>query len=403
MSPKKRLSLLLETLEDRLTPSLTYTLDGAGNLTVSGTTANNVAITSTGAGVTVMDGVVPHTFVVTGNLTATISFTAAPTPGTPQLSYAPGVDTSGAVSLSATSFFATAANPSRVYVTSTGVNINGLLTVNNNAVANYDAIEGVNPAGFSHNGGGGSDTVTVGYNLDNATTGAVTVRGNVYAQNANLFGLGAETSGPAVVVQGITSITTHLAPGITFANPNNLDIAPETVLQGTLSASLNGPFQLFSTSGTQQSNVILQFGAGQVGSFFAGGGAPGSQTTFGNITEVFAAGASTLGVGNGVDFNGVVGGNISLIMGNGGNNVVFSHLHFGGSITYHGGSGGDNVTWFTSASALNASLYFAFGAGNDTFTLQNSNFKRLYADGGFGSNTLNSSVPISSNIIFKNF
>jgi hypothetical protein len=104
-----------------------------------------------------------------------------------------------------------------------------------------------------------------------------------------------------------------------------------------------------------------------------------------------------------VDFNGIVGGNISLVMGNGGNNVVFSHLHFGGSISYHGGNGGDSVTWFTTASAFNAALYFLFGAGDDTFTLNNSNFKSLYADGGFGTNTLITTVPLSSNMIFRHF
>src|SRR5947208_1294779 len=123
MSPKNRTSLIFEALEDRVTPSLTYTMDSAGDLTVTGTTPNNVAI------------------------------------------------------------------------------------------------EGFTPAGFNHNGNGGSDTVTVGYNLTDATTGAVTVRGNVYAQNTNIFGLGAETTGPAVVVQGLTSITTHNSAGITFANP----------------------------------------------------------------------------------------------------------------------------------------------------------------------------------------
>src|SRR5258707_2546373 len=122
MSPKSRTSLLLETLEDRVTPALTYMMNGAGDLTVTGTTANNVTITSTLAGVNVMDGVAPHLFAVTGNLTANISFTAAPTPLTPQLSYAPGAASSGAVSLTTTSFLATAANPPRVYVTGAGVN-----------------------------------------------------------------------------------------------------------------------------------------------------------------------------------------------------------------------------------------------------------------------------------------
>jgi hypothetical protein len=167
---------------------------------------------------------------------------------------------------------------------------------------------------------------------------------------------------------------------------------------------MNGPFQLFSTVGTQESNVILQFGAGQVASFFQGGavGLP-SQTTFGNVTEVFAAGATTNGAGNGVDFNGIVGGNISLVMGNGGNQVVFNHVQLGGSVNYHGGNGGDNVTWLADASAFNAALQFVFGAGDDTFTLNNSNFRSLYADGGFGSNTLITTVPISSPATFRNF
>lgn len=389
MSPKLRTRLLFETLEDRVTPSLTFTMDSAGDLTVTGTTPNNVAITSTAAGVTIMNGASSQLFAVTGNLTVNISFTAAPTPGTPQLSYSPGADTFGAVSLTATSFLSTAADPSLVYVTGSGANINGLLTVNNNALADYDAIEGVNPAGFSHNGNGGSDTVTIGYNLVNATTGAVTVRGNVYAQNTNLFGLGAETSGPAVDVQGLTTITTHNTSGITFSNPNNVDVAPETVLEGTLSVTLNGAFQFFQTQGTQESNVILQFGAGQVGSFFAGGGVGlPSQTTFGSITETFASGATTLGAGNGVSFNGVVGGNISLVMGNGGNNVAFNQLQLGGAVIYHGGNGGDNVDWGPNASAFNAALQFIFGSGNDTFTVESSSFKSLYADGGFGTNTL---------------
>jgi hypothetical protein len=403
MSPKTRINLSLESLEDRVTPSLTYHLDAAGDLTVTGTTPNNVAITSTAAGVTIMNGASKLTFVVTGNLTAKITFTKAPTLLTPQLSYSPGVDTFGDVSLSATSFFATAANPSRVYVTGAGVNINGALTVNNNAVADYDAVEGVNPAGFNHNGGGGSDTVTVGYNLDNGTTGAVTVRGNVSAQNTNLFGLGAEPGGPAVDVQGITSITTHLAPGITFANPNNLDIAPETVLEGTLVVRMNGAFQLFNTSGTQESNVILQFGAGQVGSFFAGGLGSPTQTTFGNITETFASGATTNGAGNGVSFNGVVGGNISLVMGNGGNHVAFNQTQFGGSLTYHGGNGGDNVDWGVDATAFNTAVRFIFGAGDDTFTIDSNSYKSLYADGGFGTNTLIANVPLTGIVTIKNF
>jgi hypothetical protein len=90
-------------------------------------------------------------------------------------------------------------------------------------------------------------------------------------------------------------------------------------------------------------------------------------------------------------------------MGNGGNTVRFDEVTIGGTVNFHGGSGGDSVDWGPAATALNGALQFIFGSGDDTFTVENSNFKSLYADGGFGTNTLITTVPISSPTTFKNF
>ena len=55
------------------------------------------------------------------------------------------------------------------------------------------------------------------------------------------------------------------------------------------------------------------------------------------------------------------------------------------------------------AVAPNAALLFLFGAGNDTFTVESAIFRSLYADGGFGTNTLVTIIPLTNTMTFRNF
>jgi len=389
MSPKNRTRLCLEALEDRAVPAVTYTLDGSGNLTVTGQTANpTYTITSTAVAVTIMDGLSSQMFVVAGNLTVNLQMTNA----APRFNYSPGVDSGGAVSLTVTSL-----GPLGLCAAGSvaGVNVLGPLSIttgganDNIDVSNLD-IHG----GLTVNSAGGFDTVVLGDNTlaPPCPIGPVTVQGNLTIQNGNLIGLGSLVGAPPVLIQGIANLSTDIAPGITLLNRNNIDIEPQVTIQGALIASMNGPFQLFSTQGVQQSSVVVQFGAGQILSTFQQ-----NQMTFGDVTVTAVAGSNFNGAvpGNGgMDFVGTIGGSVKVVAGNGRNDVAFRALIGGRQVSYFGGSGVDNVVWGFQSVALNAALSFNLNAGNDTMLVSNSNWSSALFDGGFGTDMFTATVPL---------
>jgi len=404
MSPKNRTRLVLEALEARAVPAVTYNLDGSGNLNITGQTTNpTFRITSDALGVTVMDGASTQSFVVTGNLTVNLQMTNA----SPRFDYTPGVDSSGSVSLTVSSF-----SPLEMCAAGSvaGVNVLGPLSITTGAANDNIDVSNLDIHGnLSVNSGAGYDTVIL---ADNTLTtvpacpvGPVTVEGNLTIQNGNLIGLGAIAglgATPPVLIQGIANLSTDNAPGLTGLMRNNIDIEPQVTIQGSLIATLNGAFELFSTQGVQQSSVVVQFGAGQILSSFMP-----NQQTFGDVTVTAPAGASfnnAIAFPNvgGMDFNGLIGGNLKIVTGNGRNDVAINAAIFGRSVSYFGGAGVDNVNWGTTASAPGAALSISLNAGNDSMKVSNSNWLSAVFDGGFGTDIFTATVPLS-HLTIKNF
>ena len=93
--------------------------------------------------------------------------------------------------------------------------------------------------------------------------------------------------------------------------------------------------------------------------------------------------------------------------GNGRNDVAFHATILGNSVSYYGGAGIDNVKWgadlFGVASAWNAGINFNLNAGNDTMTVQDSNWTSALFDGGFGTNVFSSTVALNPRTTVKNY
>jgi hypothetical protein len=368
----------MESLEDRLTPALSY-MFGAGSLYVQGSTANpTVTVTSNAAGVTVTDGASSHTFAVTANLSVSIQMTAA----TPTFNYDPGVDANGTVSLNVRTLTGVTLNVAGT----ANVNINGPLMITTGAGNDSINIDNVNPASLIVNSGAGYDTVLVGYNAP------VTVRGPVIATNINLFGLGNNNlAGPPVVVQGFVHASTDFSNNI-----NDVDIENETTIQGSVFANLVGAHETLGLAGTVLGNLFTSMsGRSNDNAVFIFDGA----TVVGSTTISAAGGASTTtSIGT-----ATLGGTVSAVMGNGSNVFSIRATVLGSSISYVGGAGDNSVIYATGASAPGAHLFVKLGNGTNSFTLDSNDLASAAIVGGFGMNTFNSSVTINFPIAMSNF
>jgi hypothetical protein len=354
----------LESLEDRLTPALSYVL-GGGSLFVLGSTANaTVTVTSNAGGVTVADGAsTSPTFAVTGSLNVFIQMSAA----NPVFNYDPGVAATGTVNLNVNS-------PSNVKLNVAGtsnVNINGTLFITTGAGDDSVNIDNVNPAGLVLNTGAGYDTVLVGYNAP------VTVRGGITATNVNLFGLGNNNmAGPPVVVQGFVHVSTDIGSLI-----NDVDIEPGVTIAGSLITHVNGVDATFAMAGAVGGDAITTLGAGPNRlAFIAQNGSVGGNVVF------TAAKSSSSNVG----VDGFVGGNVTVALGDGTNTFSFSAQMLGTSVTYIGGAGNDTVLVpFSGTNAPNTRLFALLGGGNNVFAIDGNGIASAFVLGSLGStNTL---------------
>jgi hypothetical protein len=375
----KNLHPCLEALEDRLTPALTYVLDAAGNLTVTGTTVNPTLTITEAAGnsVTIMDGASSNTFAVPGNLNVNVTSLNA----VYLVTYNVGGTVLGNVSLSARSLGLV-----DVSVNGTGGSIHGNLTLK---TGGGDDLVGVNAFGagspltvagsLSVDTGAGNDFLVLG------GIGDVTVGGNLFAYNVNtlLFGASTETVG------GFTHITTDTN---TSGGANLVSTSATTTMAGDL---------FFTGTNASTNDVVLNGTVG--GRLFASLGNGAADSLVAAATSVVGGSAFIQG-GNGGDsvtLLGSVFGNLSLILGNGGNTVIVGGTVGGTSISYLGGSGGDTFTYAASAPA--ARLTGIFGAGDDTFNLDSNSLASAYLNGGAGTNTFNPSVTINFPITLVNF
>lgn len=112
----------------------------------------------------------------------------------------------------------------------------------------------------------------------------------------------------------------------------------------------------------------------------------------GNLTVLGGSGFDSWGL-----FTGVVGGSVYANLGDGDNLLNFDGTVNGRSFVYVGGIGQDAVTFGFTAIAGHARTMVSLGLGNDTFILQTSVIRSLFADFGFGDdtffNTIGSSFP----------
>jgi hypothetical protein len=369
----------LEVLEDRLTPSLTYILDAAGNLSVFGTTANAMLTFTENAGnaVTVMDGASTKMFAVTGNLTVNVKGTS---PGfTLALSLA--ANTAGNVSLTAGSLTGVTVDVDATAVSTITGNL-GIKTGSTNDFVNVNAISGTGVLTVAGNTcidtGAGNDTVFLG------GTGDVSLHGNLAAYNVNLLLFG----GTNISVGGLTNVTTDNAPPFT----NLVSTSPTTTLGGMFLFTGAGPTNLL-LNGPVAGRVLANMGNGANNVFVLGGTA----TVGGNVNVIGGNGGDTATVATG----SVIDGNFSMIVGNGTNNLVFDGTLLGTSISYYGGSGPDTVSYF--GTAPGARFTALLGPGDDTFILSSNSLGSAFLDGGFGTNTFLSSVIINFPITLLNF
>jgi hypothetical protein len=361
----------LEALEDRLTPSLSYSLNH-GTLSVTGSTASTtVTVTSTGNSVTVNDGGATQTFTVTHDLLFNIQMTAA----TPTFNYDPGAAAPGNVRLKVLSNAALTLNVAG----KTDVDINGRLSVTTGAGNDTVSIDDVNPDSLKINTGAGQDTVLIGFNSP------VTVRGNLTARKVNLIGLGV-LNGPAVTVNGDVSISTDVTAGITFQEPNNVDIENHTTIKGDLSANLNGAFELFSTMGVVKGNADVDFSVGSDEALFQDGSSVGGDTYVNAVGKA----STTISVGL-----ATFGGNLDVDLGNGDNVFVFHGTLKGRSLSYEGGNGADSVTIAKEASLTKANLSVDLGSGTNSFTLNSNLIRKAEIEAQGTGTTLNLNVPIT--------
>ncbi len=367
---------LLEVLEDRLTPALTYAF-GGGGLTVLGTTANaTVTVTSTAGGVTVTDGATSNTFAVTGSLTVLIQMTAA----NPTLNYNPGATANGTVTLNVNSTSGVTLNVAGT----TNVNINGPLLITTGAGNDSINVDNVNPTALVINSGAGYDTVLVGYN------GPVTVRGPVVASNVNLFGLGNNNlDGPPVVVQGLVNATTDFSN-----NVNDIDVEPEATIRGDFFASELGAHETVSMAGTVLGSLFATLGNSADNEVLI----PDGATVGGNVLITANPGAGTVtSIGA-----ATIGGTVTANMGNGANVFAIHAKVLGASIAYFGGTGADDVSFDTGASAPGAHLFVNLGNGTNSFALNSNDLGAAVINGGFGTNSVTSSVPVTFPVSMSN-
>jgi hypothetical protein len=370
---------LLEVLEDRLTPSLTFTTHH-GSLTVTGSTASaTVTVTSAGNSVTVNDGGTAQTITVTKNLTFNIQMTAA----APTFNYDPGATAPGDVTLKVLS----AAGLTLKAAGTSSVDVNGELSITTGKGNDSVSVDNLNPAGLDINTGGGQDFVFIGFN------NPVTVRGDLEARNVNLIGLGA-LNGPAVTIEGSADISTDVVPGITFNMPNNIDIENHTTIQENLYAELDGPFEVFSSQGATNGNVDVNLGNGSNLALFQDGYSVGGNVSVsarGNASTTVSVGSAT------------IGGNFDANLGNGDNTLVFHATLLGRSFSYKGGKGTDSVTLASDASLTDARVRVNLGAGDDTFTLNTGDVRSVFANGGPGNDVANINVPVTFDLKLVNF
>ena len=360
----------LELLEDRLTPSLTYIFDAAGDLSVTGTTVNpTLTITEApGNAVTVMDGASSKTFAVTGNLNVNVLSLNA----LYLVTYNVGGTVLGNVSLNARSL----GSVDMLVGGTAASTINGSLTLKTGggddlvSINAFGGTAALTVAGsLTVDTGGGTDTLAIGGAAN------VAVGGNLFAYNVNTMFFGSSTE----TVGGLTYITTDAN---TLGGFNSISTSTTTTMAGNL----------FLT-GSNASQLIVLLEGTVAGRLFAtlGNGAGSELVNEGTVLDsVYVSGGSG---GDVVVLGGTVGGNVAMTMGNGGNNVSLTGTVGGTSISYYGGNGGDTFT-FAAINAAGAHLTAIFGNGNDTVNFSSTSLASAYLNGGFGTNTFSTSLGL---------
>jgi hypothetical protein len=387
MKSRNRTRLNVELLEDRLTPSLTIATDAFGNLTIAGT---------------------------------------------------PDPDP---------------ANPGQTLP----------ITINESAQNMYQIFEGTNQVGgpaavfFAPNGlnvnfaqSSLNDSVTVVLN-GNTVNGNVSINTGAGADSASITGPG--SVGGNVTMTGVTGIPTAAFNGAAVAVVNTLDTVNIGGSFTLNSASKSFPLSFQMPTTSIGGNFTIQEGNGSANILFFAGNSIGGNLTIGlgngafnnTLLNATIGGSVTYTGGSGVDTvtligtvgrsvtlnlgsnlgpmsalanNGftenpgsVIGGNLSVLGGIGGNAVTVSGLVAGsayfnlnsagtagssltfdgfinGPVTYIGGAAVDTILFqgMTNNSAAN----FQLGAGADVFTLgPNTNLTSLFIDFGPGVDMFN--------------
>lgn len=379
----KSLKPFLEQLEDRWQPALLLQLNASGNLTgIFGTPNGTVILLQTGDNqFEIMEGANDlGTYSVVGNLRVSLGNSVAPAPA--------------------------------LVVDLGGFEFGGNMDLTTgNATNGYDVLvsNGTIDGNLNVTTGNGPDSVIIG------GEGGVTVDGNTSVNTANgadTVLLTGSTFDGNVTVRGANTFTTDSNIGGFFTFDSSRESLPTTVdttgsdIAGTAVITTSAAADVVNLGGNVSGNAIVNLGNGANTLNF---GAGGDATVLGNMTVTAGSGNDVFNFGGGgsdsIGFgSALIGGNLTIVGGNGFNQATFTNATvLGNSLTYVGGNGVDFFT-VNGLTAPGARLTAILGNGNDVVTWNALPvLASAYLDGGYGTNTFNSPNAINFPIILRNF
>lgn len=418
---KNRCRLVLEHLEDRLTPAFSAMGDGMGNVILTQTAIDGGATVTVGAGgaVTWQDNSVAAPFPA-GTVANNLTINLMPNSGAASILYVnlndPAVN----------GLTINASNGARTIAFNGTVNsIGGNLRVTTGTDS-----QTLNLANGTQFTAGGSAYIDLGSQGDTLLTGSgisvgtsLTLRGvNTYDNTGSTFMVGSlsvlnntETEANTLALSGMPFIAGPLSyqggsstDSITLTNAFiqgnaniNLGSVPNTGIPATStqSVTVNGASFLgnglsVTGSGFGINNVTVGGAANVSGmtniNFYSSIATNNftftSSGAMGGLSYLGGLGADSVALNAG----GTVTGSVYMNMGDGTNNAtIASLLGTNANITYYGGAGADSVNFNSAAGSARVRLMALLGAGNDTFSLNSQLLSYLYVNFGTGTKTMN--------------
>lgn len=372
--------IAIEGLESRIAPAALSARFSAGLLTIAGDPlAGNVDIVETAGSFEVFDGTTSlGTFTGVKNIRASIqgnaNINANLTDG--GISGSLKVSATGAATLALTA----------------GSQINGALVFNGNDAAQSLSLGDNTVIGKSltYNGRLGEDFFTIGAGTTiggNATlngtefgifttSSAITIEGNLRFNNASnsLASTFRRDGGSEPINVGGSlsyiggrgddslSIGSTIGGNVTFndkTGDNTFNIAEGSTIQGRITMTTGSGNDRFNIqSGIVDKDLTLKLGEGDNAFFY---GIAGNVNVGGSLVFTGGQGVDQMQTSGG---GMIIGGNLTINLGNGLNTIIASTIVTGNKVTINTGDGADAVS--IDGGASNATIKVSLGAGNDS-------------------------------------